>query len=333
MSDEVVPSPQVDVKAIIQNFEDQLHNDKMDIQNSRAMQAMESFSALSTNSFDLPFDLKIENISFYYANLRTQEGTNERGDFDYVNNLGNYYWDSGMGEFIKSSEETNYIQLNFPGDKNGWENNATLTITNYTEIDLTDIREGSSGPVFEVTSFESLLYIDGKVEMEIHYSAEYDNTGILDQMSLDAIINPFQLTIDLTQSNGVSQLNTLWEKQNNPILSSYFLIARRNVNFTAYEGLAFTGKTSGYIKYRELKVDGSFDFSNIEIENEDKSAACHMALYNSNMKLGKMYIDFETEGEMIKAGSIRYYIEVEDQPRFCIDGLIKPLFEGFYNLI
>ncbi len=333
MSDEVVPSPQVDVKTIIQNFENQLNNDKMDIQNSVAMKAMESFSTLTTNPFDLPFDLKIESISFYYANLRIQEGTNERKDFDYMNNLGNYYWDSDIGEFIKSDVETNYIELNFPAEKNGSENNATLTITSYSEIDLTGIREGSSDPIFEVTSFESILYIDGKIEMEMQYSAEYDHKGLLDRLFMDAAINPFHLTIDLTQSNGVFQLNTIWEKQNSPILSSYFLIARRNVNFTVYEGLAFTGKTSGYIKYRDFKVDGSFDFSNIDLQKEDKSAGCQMAIYNSNRKLGDLYIDFETEQDKIIAGSISYYICREDQPRYCIDGLIKPLFKGFYHLI
>lgn len=331
--EEVAPQAEKDVKSIIQEYIAQLNKDRIDIQNSSAMVAMESFSMLSDNIFQRPFSLRIDNLSFYYANVRKTEGNVESHGFHFTDHLGVYHWDTALQQFIRSEEEVNYIQLDFPASRDGQENNATLRILEYTEVDLTGINGPDSGSLNEVTSIESVLTINGNTEMTVDYGAEFDDNGNLKDVRMETVINPFELSVDLVESNGVMQINSVWKEQGEPILSSYFLIAKNNINFTPYDGFAFTSKTSGYIKYRELKLDGSFDFSKVEIEKEDKRAAVQMSLYQGSRKLGQLYIDFLTEGESVIPGTLKYFIEVENKSRIAADGLVKPLFEGFNSLL
>jgi hypothetical protein len=330
--EEVAPSVEKDVNSIIQEYVAQLSIDRADIQQSSSMMAMESFTFLPNNIFQIPFNLKIDDLSFYYANVRMTEGSIEPESFNFSENLGVYQWDIAMQQFIRSGGEVDYIELEFPAIRGGQENNATLKILKYSEVDFTGIIDPSLGPVIKVTSFESELTINGNSEMTIHYNAGYDDSGNLRNVTMETAINPFELSLDLAQSNGVMQINSIWRKQEAPIFSSYFLIAKNNINFTPYDGFAFSGKTSGYIKYRELKLDGSFDFSMVEIENPDKEAAVQMSLYQGSRKLGKLYIDFQTDGEQVIPGTMQYFIEIQDKSRISADGLIEPLFEGFNSL-
>jgi len=331
-TEEIVPSDELNVQSIIQDYEDLLKIDKAAIRNSKAMIAMESFSSLPDKSFELPFNLNIENISFYYANSRKMEGNGEQEIFNFSDILGVYHWNAMEQKFEKSTEEVSYIQLEFPDSYQGLENNASLKIKEYAVIGLNVLDEPISGQLYRITTFEVILTINGNVELTINYHAEYDKNGEIIDLSMNTLINPFELSVTMSQSNGVMQINSKWDKEHKPILSSYFLIAKNNINFTPYEGFSFTGKTSGYIKYRELKLDGSFDFSKIEIEKENKEGAVQMALYKGSRRLGKIYIDYQTEGERIIPGSMRYFIEMEDKSRISADGVIKPLFEGFNHL-
>jgi hypothetical protein len=298
-----------------------------------SMLAMESFTTLPKNIFQVPFGLKIDDLSFYYANVRKTGGPLESGSFDFEENLGVYRWDSNLLQFIRSPQEADFIELEFPVYSDQDNYLAVLKILDYEEVDLSGILDPALGSPVKVTSLESDLLINGRTEMQIRYHAGYDEEGELRNVNLEMLINPFELSVDLVQSNGVIQINSIWRKESAPILSSYFLIARKNLNFTPYDGFAFTGKTSGYIKYRELKLDGSFDFSRIEIENPEKEAAVQMSLYQGSRKLGKLYIDFQTEGEQVVPGSLKYFIEVEDRSRIEADGLIEPLFKGFDSLM
>lgn len=322
-----------EVNAVIREYEAQLIADRIDIQQSNAMVAMASFASLPKNIFQIPFGLKIDDLSFYYAQLREAGGSLEAGSFDFEGNMGVYQWDRDLFQFIRNNEEVEFIELEFPAFSNEEENQAILKILDYEEVDLTGVLDPSLGSPIKVTILESELSVDGKTEMQIQYHAGYDQKGDLRNVNMEMLIGSFELSVDLVQSNGVMQINSIWKKESAPILSSYFLIARNNLNFTPYDGFAFTGKTSGYIKYRELKLDGSFDFSRIEIENPDKEAAVQMALYQGSRKLGKLYIDFQTEGEQVVPGSLQYFIEVEDRSRIEADGLIQPLFEGFNSLM
>jgi hypothetical protein len=329
---DLIPSDQLNVQAILQDYEGLLSIDKTDLRNSKATIAMEAFSLLPDNTFKLPFNLNIENISFYYANSRTTGGNNDQEMFDYTNRIGVYHWNSIEGQFEKVPEEVNYIQLEFPSINGGQDNNASLLIKEYAEIGLTVLDGPISDQVFEITAFEAILRVDENVELTINYHAEFDNAGDLIDLTMEAFINPFELTIFITQNNGVMQINSRWDKQQKPIFSSYFLIAKNNINFTPYDGFTFNGKTSGHIKYRQLKLDGSFDFSKIEIEKQDKGDAVQMALYQGSKKLGSLCIDYQTEGEQIVPGSMKYFVETQNKFRISADGVVKPLFEGFNNL-
>jgi hypothetical protein len=329
---DLIPSDQLDVQSILQDYERLLSIDKADLRNSKATIAMEAFSSLTDNSFKLPFNLSIENISFYYANSRTTGGNSDQEMFDYNNKLGLYHWNSTEERFEKSSEEVNHIQLEFPGINDSQGNNASLLIKEYTEIGFTIIDGTISRQVFEITAFEAVLSVEENVELTISYHADFDDNGDLIDLAMETFINPFELTIFMTQSNGVMQINSKWDKQQQPIFSSYFLIAKNNINFTPYDGFTFTGKTSGHIKYRELKLDGSFDFSKIELEKQDKSDAVQMSFYQGSKKLGRLCIDYQTEGEQIVPGSMKYFVETQNKFRISADGVVKPLFEGFNNL-
>lgn len=330
--EEPVPVGEKDVNAVIREYESQLSIDQRDIRESVSMVVMESFASLPENIFQVPFGLKIDDLSFYYANVRKTGAPLESGSFDFEGNLGIYRWDSNLLQFTRSPGEVDFIELEFPVYSNQDDYLAVLKILDYEEVDLSGILDPVLGSPIKVITLKSDLIVNGKVEMQIRYQAGYDDEGELRNVNLEMLINPFELSVDLVQSNGVIQINSIWRKGTAPILSSYFLIARNNLNFTPYDGFAFTGKTSGYIKYRELKLDGSFDFSRIEIENPEKEAAVQMALYQGSRKLGKLYIDFQTEGEQVVPGSLEYFIEVADRSRIEADGLIKPLFKGFNSL-
>jgi hypothetical protein len=331
-TEEIIPQDELNVETVLRNYEDLLKIDQADIRNSKAMIAVESFSSLPDKTFRLPFNLNIEYISFYYAHARTMESSNQQEMFNFNNRLGVYQWNSAMQKFEKTTEEANYIQLEFPANYKGDKNNASLRIKEYSVIGLNVLDDPTAGQLYKISAFEVILTIDGNIELTINYHAEYDKNGDFIDVSLKALINPFEFSLTMSQSNGVMQINSKWEKHMEPILSSYFLIARNNINFTPYDGFSFSGRTSGHIKYRELKLDGSFDFSNIEIEKEDKSGAVQMYLYRGNRKLGKLYMDYQTEGERIIPGSIQYFIELEDRSRISADGITKSLFDGFSHL-
>ena len=325
-NEEVIP-PAEDVQTIIQKYADQLATDRVAIQQTKAMAALANYHIISSNSFRIPLNFSIDNLSFYQAGLRKFEGEGDPGRFDFSGNLGIYQWDSVLEEFIRIDEDADFICINFPASATVQDNNASLKISRYEEAILTD---GIIGVAF----FNMELTIDGKPEMNLDYEASYDVLGNPVSLVMNLTVNPFQLSMDLEQSKGVMQINSSWKKEQNPILSSYFLVARNNLNFIPYDGLAFAGKTSGYIKYRELKLDGSFDFSATEIEKADKRAAVQMALYSGSRKLGRLYIDFSTEGERIIPGTIQYFIEsMENNARIPADGLIRPLLDGFNQMI
>ncbi|MBS0001039.1 MAG: hypothetical protein KFF73_18795 [Cyclobacteriaceae bacterium] len=327
MNNEEITPPAEDIQTIIQQYSDQLITDRIEIQNSRAMMAMGTYYTIASNSFPVPIDLKVDNLSFYYASMRKMEGNAGSQGFDFTGRLGIYNWNADLQQFVRSDGEANYIRLDFPAESGGQENNASLRINKYAEILLAE------GSALQVTSLQMELTIDDMLEMSINYEADFDDAGNPLNLDVHILVNPFELSLDLVQSNGVIQINSTWKKQLEPILSSYFLIARNNINFMPYEGFAFTGKTSGYIKYREIKLDGSFDFSATEIEKDDKRMAVQMALYKGSRKLGRLYIDFQTEGDRVIPGTIKYFIDLENNSRIPADGLVKPLLDGFNNLI
>jgi hypothetical protein len=325
MTEEEVAPQSEDIRTIIQQYADQLNVDKNEIQQSNAMKTLGTYYVISGNTFGFPLDFSMENFSFYHPGLRKAAGST---GFDFEGMLGIYEWDPESGSFIRSGEDTDFIRLSFPSNAENRENNAELKILDYEEIPINDEN------TIEVTSINMQLTVDGVLEMSLDYTAGYDNMGNLGNLDMDLLIAPFTLTLDLAQSKGVIQVNSSWKKDGNPLLSSYFLIARNNLNFTAYEDFPFSGKTSGCIKYRDLKLDGSFDFSNVELEKADKGEAVQMALYKGSRKLGRLYIDFETDGERFVPGTTRYFIDcTEKKDRISADRLIKPLFDGFNDIL
>jgi hypothetical protein len=321
--------PAEDVQAIIQQYADQLSTDQNEIHRTRAMLALGTYYSISANSFQLPLDFSVDNLlSVYHAGIRKTEGTVDPAGFDFSGKTGIYCWDAASTSFIRSDDEIDYIQIDFPASVAGQENNVSLRIMKYAE------NIPAEGTAAEITSFQLELTIDGAPEMSLDYEASYDDLGNPANITVNFLVNPFEMSMDMVQQKGVMQINSIWKKEQNPILSSYFLIAKNNLNFSPYEGLAFAGKTSGFIKYREIKLDGSFDFSSTEIEKADKREAVQMGLYKDSRKLGRLYIDFSTEGARIIPGTLQYFIEsMENQVRVPADRLIKPLFDGFNAMI
>lgn len=233
-----------------------------DMEESDGMVAMDALMSL-----DYPFsDAKsnketavLKNIQKYllpynYVGENNLKSANE-DDFNFNAWVGTYTWNNTYGKWdITSNDPDDQIIINFPGDTSNMDNNnATLTISNYSEIAI-------DGDMYPETIDVELTLSEIKV-IEIDFDAEWFETGeyMGEPTSLDVSVYliPFEFTGSFTHTSTEANINVaiLYD-------SAEFFTVGLGADW-ANEGDSIPSNINGYISFFNVKFQADVDLADI----------------------------------------------------------------------
>jgi len=170
---------------------------------------------------------------------------------DYDSHTGTYTYDptggdDGKGGFNYSKGGSKII-VNFPGDSaKPYNNNATLTISNFQEVQVAD-------SLFLPSSVNADIKVDGQPMARLTYSASYDPSGLPTELSLVLWVKPFTLTILLNNQASVSKgsLALVEDGKSDPIIAF-----GATVTFDSPARNSVNSVTEAYIQVKRLRIEG-----------------------------------------------------------------------------
>ncbi len=113
--------------------------------------------------------------------------------------IGTYTWNPGADDWDYAANSNNIIFI-FPSTENGTSNNATLTISNYTGVMVSNpLEDEYNGDL--PTSLNMEFEVDGATVLTYTFAAAYDADGIPTSVASNLKMDPFEFATDLTNND------------------------------------------------------------------------------------------------------------------------------------
>jgi hypothetical protein len=245
--------------------------------------------------------------------------TNDHG-FDFIGNWGEYNWNPVTEQFVKTQISTEIIVINFP-EEGSTSNNISLKLTDYSELLIEDEFEHYYMP----TILAADLSINGVKQIELDLDAQYTDVGDPEKANVSLYLNPFTFTIsfDVTstkQSSGKASLSKGQEViAAVDVVVDFLSVAKEELD-----------NISGFVQYRNIKIQGSVDVNGIETaSNPDMNNFVKLTLYDGANKIG----DIEFVTELI--GGVEEdvpYVKYNDGTKQKLEDVLQPVFDELENL-
>ena len=134
--------------------------------------------------------------------LRTSNDDDD--DFESLEELfdeatGTYDWNAATEEFDYTDNSNDKIIFKYPTPETAASNNTTLTLSNYTSIQVANpIDEEYTGDL--PTSLDVELKLDGVTQVTYGFDVDYNSEGVPEKVETALFVNPFTLSVDLTNN-------------------------------------------------------------------------------------------------------------------------------------
>lgn len=203
-----------------------------------------------------------------YLKLESKEkGVAEEDRFNFELWVGTYDWDAVHEMWVPDfGNPSDKIIVNFPTE-GSTTNNATLTIHNYTDVEITD----GVYTWYEPTKIEADLYIGDIKVVDISMNASWATSGetVGEPSSIDASVYliPFEFTADFSHSSTSASVDVTINYEESQIFSAGLSAA-----FETSDMDETPSNVSGYIQLLKVKVDASIDAKDIEEIFEEMEA-------------------------------------------------------------
>ncbi|QSE99025.1 hypothetical protein [Fulvivirga lutea] len=318
----------VEAKESMDDFSDDLTTDIVSITQSEGIEAVgELFSLTSLSD---PFNGRVDHESTkeWFKNRAASfktifspkkvgfSRTDEDG-FNFAANVGVYEWNASIEEFEKTSSEGQIIVIKFPAEGSAT-NNAQLRITSFEEEQFEDEFEVYYMP----TDVSADLSVDGTKQIELVFSAEYNNDGDPISGTISLFLMPYTFAISVDDSSSASTTANFTIKEGvEVIMSTSTKIIFVN---TAKEEVK---NLEGAVTYRSLKISGNINVEGIESsENVDYNNFVKLVLFDNNNKIGDIVFVTEIEdGEEYDVAYVKY----ADGSKEKLEDILAPVIEEF----
>jgi len=242
-----------------------------DMENSDGMKALNALMG-KPDPFSVTKSVKYTNVfkniqeyllpANYLNNKSDEKGVaEERFNFDawvgtYTWNIANEKWD------IQSNSPSDKIIINYPTE-GSQSNNATLTIHNYLDVELTEIDDYGTYTWYEPTKIVADIYVNNIEVVDISMDATWNKTGEaigdIADLNADVYLIPFDFTVVANHSGNGFSIDSRIIYENTQILSAGISSLFDDVSM---EGTPVN--ISGYVQLLKVKFDASINAKNLE---------------------------------------------------------------------
>ena len=239
-----------------------------EMENSEGMKVLSTLDSLMR--LDDPFseaDIKAFRNEFIVSSLRAsmkptpvREAKRLGNDpFDFENRTGTYTWQAEGKWHYAQQESSDTILFEFPSDSAQETNNATLILTEYSEIETKDT---ANNTIHLPARIKANLYENSEEVGNIDYTMVYnDNNDMVTSLEADVFLKPYTWDIDFNQNTiaGTLQKN----RQETPILSFSF-------DITFMDNLQDIKKLQGNLRLHDMNFKGWIEPYELEqLEDDD----------------------------------------------------------------
>lgn len=257
-----------DAVQTLEKNDEELKASLKEIESTEGMQAIQTLEGLTQK--DDPFsdetksgggEIIIENLQKVLRPTDNKQLKREGSyPFDFDNWVGTYEWQDTKEWNVKREDPDDQIIIKFPTDttQESPENNAVLTLTDYSEFETTD---SLGNTVYVADTVKMTLEIDGKEVLNVDYALDYDNE--LDAVqSLEATVYLKPFTWELSMSEEKVEAALINENNGNVLVSFSFEITFR-------DNMEDVEKLNGYVQFHNLRLDGGIKPYNLQrLEDE-----------------------------------------------------------------
>lgn len=185
----------------------------------------------------------------------TQSKTSEEeAAWDFEGNKGTYTYNNSTEDFDLTDSTTDAVVIIFPAGSDLTVNNATVTVSEYTE-------DADGQP----TRLDGDLKVDGEVVTSIDYTGAFDGEGQPTSLELTFVIVPFELKAELDKQSDTKMSGSSSLTQSG---STIYDVAG-DIEFKTAE-LEDLVSLSGHVQYGDVRVSGSVDGTRMEeLDNQE----------------------------------------------------------------
>lgn len=314
-----------------------------EMENSEGMKVLRTLDSLMR--LDDPFskaDIKASKNEFIVSSLRASmkptpvRKAKRLGNepFDFQNHTGTYTWQAEGKWHYSQQEPSDTIMFEFPSDSAQETNNATLILSEYTEIEAKDT---ANNTVYLPARIKANLYEDGEEVGNIDYTMVYnDNNDMVTSLEADVFLKPYTWDIDFNQNTVAGTFQKTG--QETPILSFSF-------DITFMDNLQDIKELQGNLRLHDMNFKGwiePYDLAQLEEDDfweeqgwrtmdealEYANNQFDIALYkfSTNDKLADLKVVNQTEEDEASDIAVDYVFVFKD-------GSTKSAEEVFDNIV
>jgi hypothetical protein len=235
---------------VLQSSSQDIEEDLQEMNQTKGMQAMGTLTMLSQMS-PMPM-MSAKSFEYEEGIVQTLQKTLKQhpkqvkriGDepFNFDEHTGTYSWDSDSLKWDFSDNTESEIIIEFPTDTSMSQNNAVLTINNYSETQTTLDGDEQYVP----TNIVANLTINDEPYMSLTYSASFSDDQMT-SMEMELTLNPFTYKVNTSGGNSVSA--SIMKNQNT------LLSTNLTFTFTSSE-MEEVERVEGNLRIRQMNLKG-----------------------------------------------------------------------------
>ena len=258
----------------INSSAERTYTDIVDLTSSEGVETLKNIDNLMSGENGSPFRLaeetnkekvlaKIKEYRDFFlpSNKTIAFGRTAEDRFDFAANKGTYVWNKTTEDWDKQADSATAttIVMQFPSDSTKSTNDATLTISKYTDIAITNDGETEYMP----TAISAALTVNSVKQVGLELTASYNAiTGNPTALKAALFLKPFTLNSDFSISGSVVTLTSSIDKEGeaNHVMSEGISVTMGDVaNMENPKKI-----NNAYVQCRDLKLEGSLDVENFE---------------------------------------------------------------------
>lgn len=258
----------------INSSAERTYTDIVDLTSSEGVETLKSMDNLMSGATGNPFRLAEETNKekivskikeyrdFFLPSSNTISfGRKAEERFDFNGNVGTYIWNKTTENWDKQADSATAttIVMQFPSDSTKTTNDATLTISKYTDVAVNN--DGTTE--YMPTAITAELTVNSVKQVGLQLTASYNtNTGNPNSLKSALFVKPFTLNTDFSISGSVVTLTSSVDKEGeaNHVMSEGISVTMGDIaNMENPKKI-----NNAYVQCRDLKFEGSFDVENFE---------------------------------------------------------------------
>ncbi|MFO7827613.1 MAG: hypothetical protein R6V23_03250 [Bacteroidales bacterium] len=296
-----------------------------EMETSEGMEALDAlmakpypFTDVKSNSYSgVLKDIQKYVLPTNYLKLESKEkGVAEEDRFNFELWVGTYDWDAAHEMWVPDfGNPSDKIIVNFPTE-GSTTNDATLTIHNYTDVEITETDDYGTYTWYEPTNMVADLYIGDIKVVDISMDAEWVTSGETagEPTSIDASVYliPFEFTANFDHTSTSASVDVAINYEESQIFS-----AGLSAVFETSDMDEAPVNVSGYIQLLKVRVDVSIDVKDLEEIMES------------------MEEEYETPEEMVAAinGEIDAYVTIDGVKAADIELVYDETSEQMFDIV